>query len=118
LRVWLPNQSNFILILDIQGLAMTRSFGDNISKVVGVTHKPEMIKVKIDEKDKFILVASDGVWEFISNQEILQLIAPFYKDKRLEEACDALLKYAYDKWTQGDDSVVDDISFVLVFLHC
>lgn len=54
--------------LDIQGLAMTRSFGDNISKSVGVTHKPEMIKVKIDEKDKFILVASDGVWEFISNQ--------------------------------------------------
>jgi serine/threonine protein phosphatase PrpC len=105
-------------MLDIQGLAMTRSFGDNISKTVGVTHKPEMIKVKIDEKDKFILVASDGVWEFISNQEILQLIAPYYKDKKLEEACDALLKYSYDKWTQGDDSVVDDISFVLVFLHC
>ena len=42
-----------------------------------------MIKVKIDEKDKFILVASDGVWEFISNQEILQLIAPFYKEKKL-----------------------------------
>ncbi len=44
---------------------MTRSFGDGISKSVGVTHKPEMIKVKIDERDKFILVASDGVWEFI-----------------------------------------------------
>jgi hypothetical protein len=28
------------------------------------------------------------------------------------------LKYSYDKWTQGDDSVVDDISFVLIFLHC
>lgn len=52
----------FYSFLDIQGLAMTRSFGDNVSKSVGVTHKPEMIKVKIDQKDKFILVASDGVW--------------------------------------------------------
>ena len=32
----------------MQGLAMTRSFGDNISKAVGVTHKPQMIKVKTD----------------------------------------------------------------------
>lgn len=32
----------------MQGLAMTRSFGDNISKSVGVTHKPEIIRVKID----------------------------------------------------------------------
>ncbi len=31
---------NFILKIDMQGLAMTRSFGDNISKSVGVTHKP------------------------------------------------------------------------------
>ena len=38
----------FIEILDMQGLAMTRSFGDNISKSVGVTHKPEIIRVKID----------------------------------------------------------------------
>ncbi len=64
LRVWLPNQSNLIYLffIDIQGLAMTRSFGDNISKSVGVTHKPEMIKVPLSPKDKFILVASDGVW--------------------------------------------------------
>ena len=41
LRVWLPNQSNYTYyFLDIQGLAMTRSFGDNISKSVGVTHRP------------------------------------------------------------------------------
>ena len=61
-RVWLPNQSIMSIILDIQGLAMSRSFGDNISKSIGVIHNPEMIKVALDENSKFLLLASDGVW--------------------------------------------------------
>ena len=47
---------------DIQGLAMTRSLGDNASKSVGVIHNPEIIQLTIDKRDKFILLASDGVW--------------------------------------------------------
>ncbi len=47
---------------DMQGLAMSRSFGDNISKPVGVTHIPEIINLKIDKRDRFVLIASDGVW--------------------------------------------------------
>lgn len=63
----------------MQGLAMSRSMGDNISKPYGVTHKPEITSVQIDKRDKFILLASDGVWEFITNQEVLQLIVPYYR---------------------------------------
>jgi len=40
LRVWLPNQSKNYPITDLQGLAMSRSFGDNVSKQVGVTADP------------------------------------------------------------------------------
>jgi hypothetical protein len=39
-RVWLPNQSTINPNSDMQGLAMSRSFGDNVSKPVGVTHVP------------------------------------------------------------------------------
>ena len=41
---------------------MTRSFGDNVSKAIGVTCEPEIIRMKLDKRDKFILLASDGVW--------------------------------------------------------
>ena len=41
---------------------MSRSFGDNISKAVGVTAEPEIIKMKLDKRDRFVLLASDGVW--------------------------------------------------------
>ena len=39
-RVWLPNQSIFCIDTDLQGLAMSRSFGDNVSKSVGVSAEP------------------------------------------------------------------------------
>ena len=57
-----------MLNIDLQGLALSRSFGDNISKSIGVSSEPEIIKMKLDKRDKFILLASDGVWEFVSNQ--------------------------------------------------
>ena len=41
---------------------MSRSFGDNVSKAVGVSSEPQVIKMKLDKRDKFILLASDGVW--------------------------------------------------------
>lgn len=78
---------------------MSRSFGDNISKPIGVTSEPEIIKMKLDKRDKFILVASDGVWEFITNQQVLQLIVPYYKEGKLQQACDALSRLAYERWT-------------------
>ena len=40
--------------------------------------------MRLDKRDKFILLASDGVCEFITNQEVLQLIVPYYKEGKLE----------------------------------
>ena len=63
---------------------MSRSFGDNVSKAVGVSSEAEVVRMKLDKRDKFILLASDGVWEFVTNQEVLQLIVPYYKEGKLE----------------------------------
>lgn len=41
---------------------MSRSLGDNVSKSIGVSHRPEIIKIGRDKRDSFILLASDGVW--------------------------------------------------------
>jgi len=50
------------------GLAMARSIGDYTVKRVGVTAEPEVIVYELDETYKFLIMASDGVWEFISSQ--------------------------------------------------
>ena len=49
---------------------MSRSFGDYVASTVGVISDPEIIVKEIDFKEGFIIGASDGVWEFFSNEEI------------------------------------------------
>ena len=62
------------------GLAMSRSFGDQVAARVGVISEPgiENIYLEIEEfiykkDDKFIILASDGIWEFISNIEVAKV---------------------------------------------
>jgi len=58
--VWLKNE-------DIPGLAMTRSFGDATAARVGVNAIPEIKEFELGKDDKVIVLASDGVWEFLEN---------------------------------------------------
>ncbi len=71
LRVWLKNE-------DIPGLAMTRSFGDGTAAKVGVTAIPEISEIDLTTNDRYIVLASDGVWEFMKNIEVAKIIYPFY----------------------------------------
>jgi serine/threonine protein phosphatase PrpC len=60
MRVWLKHE-------DIPGLAMTRSFGDAMAARVGVHANPEVTFFDLTTEDKIIVIASDGVWEFLEN---------------------------------------------------
>ena len=66
-RVWLKSEN-------IPGLAMARSFGDDIAHTVGVISQPEIFEYKLLNEDKFILLASDGIWEFISSDECVNIV--------------------------------------------
>ncbi|CAD7935947.1 unnamed protein product [Amoebophrya sp. A120] len=52
------------------GLAMSRSIGDLVGASAGVISDPELKSFTIEDKHQFVLICSDGVWEFISNQEV------------------------------------------------
>ena len=67
-RIWLSSS-------DIPGIAMSRSFGDLVAASVGVIPTPEVWERDVQlETDRFIVLASDGVWEFISNQEAVDIV--------------------------------------------
>jgi serine/threonine protein phosphatase PrpC len=55
---------------DIPGLAMSRSFGDECAASVGVSSEPEIKEYLFNKNDAFFIIASDGVWEFISSDEV------------------------------------------------
>jgi len=50
---------------------MTRSFGDKIAASVGVICEPEILEFNLSSDDKFIVLASDGIWEFITSEEVI-----------------------------------------------
>jgi len=55
---------------------MTRSIGDMAASSVGVTARPEItVFSNLTKDDKFIVIASDGLWDRLSNHEIMTTIA-------------------------------------------
>ena len=70
-RVWLKKEQ-------IPGLAMTRSFGDQVASSVGVVCEPEIRNFFWKEEDKFIVIASDGLWEYVSNKEVVDIVGRYY----------------------------------------
>lgn len=47
------------------GLAMTRSMGDKAGIKAGTNAEPELLEHTITNNDKMIVIASDGVWEYL-----------------------------------------------------
>jgi serine/threonine protein phosphatase PrpC len=79
---------------------MTRSIGDMAAASVGVTAEPE-IKVfpNLSQRDKFLVIASDGIWDRFSNQEIMMLIAKqYYPTRDADGATAHLVRESVDRW--------------------
>lgn len=66
--------------------------------------------------DKFIVLGSDGLWEFITNQEVVNIVWPHYELNNAETAADALVKEAHRRWKQ-EEAGVDDITCIVIFLE-
>ena len=96
------------------GIAMSRSIGDFIATTLGVVPEPKFIEDKVDKDTKFIVIASDGVWEFLDNKAVTDIVMPFYKKNDPDGACKALIKESTEWWNR-EDIVVDDITCVVVF---
>jgi len=107
-RVWLKDEN-------VPGLAMSRSIGDFVANRAGVIAEPEILKFDLTEEDKFIVIASDGVWEFLSNENVMDIIVPHYLRNNLNMACKCLVKLSLDQWNAEGD-MVDDITCVIVSL--
>lgn len=108
-RVWLQNE-------DIPGLAMSRSFGDEVAASVGTICDPEIKYFDLTEEDKFIIIASDGIWEFISSQECVEIIKDYYISKDLNGCLKHLFLESSKRWIK-EEEVIDDITVILIFFE-
>ena len=101
---------------------------------MGVTAEAEVTRTEIEEQDLFVILASDGIWEFLSSEEAVQLVAKEYfkyfpasqqqKPASTQEAnfafvkesCSVLVRAAIEKWKEAED-VVDDCTCCIIKLN-
>ncbi|KAI5072537.1 hypothetical protein GOP47_0012643 [Adiantum capillus-veneris] len=66
-RIWLPNENK-------PGLAMARALGDFCLKEYGLSAVPHVYHRQISEVDEFVVLATDGVWDVMSNEEVASVV--------------------------------------------
>mmetsp|Transcript_21896 Transcript_21896/g.33122 ORF Transcript_21896/g.33122 Transcript_21896/m.33122 type:complete len:716 (+) Transcript_21896:90-2237(+) len=104
-RVWSPHG-------EYPGTAFTRSLGDSIAEELGVIAEPEMLTREITPEDKIIVLASDGVFEFLTNQSVIDICAKFSDPLA---ACRAVVAESYELWLQYELRT-DDITMICIFI--
>ncbi|KAG4136335.1 hypothetical protein ERO13_D08G274866v2 [Gossypium hirsutum] len=72
-------------------LAVSRAFGDRLLKQY-VVADPEIQEEKIDSSLEFLILASDGLWDVVSNEEAVAMIKPIQDPEQaakrlMQEAC-------------------------------
>lgn len=98
------------------GLAMTRSIGDLSGEPAGIIPVPEISSYKIDkDRETFLVVASDGVWEFLSSKRVIEIVASFSKDQA-QEATEAVIEEALACWKAESPYCIDDITCIVAWL--
>ena len=107
-RVWL-------LSGEVPGLAMSRSIGDTVAHSVGVSERPEMSVHCLLPEDKAIVVASDGLWDAVSNEAVTEVVSQNYMKGTMAACGKELMKLAEQQWRNKGESV-DDITVAVVAL--
>lgn len=109
LRVWLPRDWT-------PGLAMTRSIGDTVLSEYGVSPVPEVSYFTVGSTDKFMVLASDGVWEFMTSQEVVDFVGRVRREGHpAKEASESLVREAVRRWRRNE-VVVDDTTAVVMYM--
>jgi len=100
------------------GLNMSRCLGDLLGhQDCGISCEPETSELAICPEDAFLLLCSDGVWEFITPQEAVDYVKDHSSGKAMV-AAEKLAKEAWDRWIKEEGgAVVDDITVVIVHLN-
>ena len=107
-RVWMKNDN-------YPGLAMSRSIGDGIAHNIGVSDIPDILEFDVDKiKPIALVVASDGIWEFMSNDDVKNEISKFLYSGDCDGCARSICEKARGIW-ERNGVYCDDITAVVAF---
>ena len=98
------------------GLAMSRSFGDSVGQSLGIIAEPEVKEYLIQKEDRALIIATDGLWEYTSNQEVADVVKKFLDKKDVNNIISELYNLSVENW-QKENCNIDDITIICVLLN-
>ena len=81
-------------------------------------------RYELDDDDAFLVLASDGVWEFLDDATVVAMCEHWLKhyedsDRQVEDAAAEVIQEAMQIWAlEEDGGYRDDISIIIVLLPC
>ncbi|KAL0272897.1 UNVERIFIED_CONTAM: hypothetical protein PYX00_005714 [Menopon gallinae] len=110
------------------GLNLSRALGDHSYKRVDelppeeqmISPLPDIKVLEIDPDVEFMILACDGIWNFMSSQEVLEFVRKrlLKSPDKISEICEELFDHCLAPNTLGDGTGCDNMTAVLVqFKH-
>ena len=89
----------------IKNLSLSRAFGD-LNATPYITHLPDIYNYELNKNDKFIILACDGVWDVLSNQEAVDFILTLMQENPKVDYAAELMNYAYLKKSTDNITII------------
>lgn len=89
-------------------LAVSRSFGDHGLKDY-VSARPYTNETMLSEEDIFVIVACDGLWDVVEDQEAVDFVRKRIDERRVSGTARALVQQALSRGS------TDNVSVLVVF---
>ena len=89
---------------------MSRSLGDLVSKEIGVIGEADINVYDIDNTCLGVVVASDGVWDNMSNEEVREIFIKGNEESKIAEEIEEKSRGRYINRKEN----VDDISIIVI----
>ncbi|KAL4860264.1 Protein kinase and PP2C-like domain-containing protein [Chlorella vulgaris] len=92
------------------GLQVTRSIGDADLKGQGVSAEAEVAEVELSQQDSFLIAATDGLWDRVSNEDAVALVQDTVKHPGM-----CAQRLALEAIARGSG---DNVAVIVAFLNC
>ncbi|KAI5636328.1 protein phosphatase 2C domain-containing protein [Phthorimaea operculella] len=107
------------------GLNLSRAIGDHSykqnkelnDKEQMITALPDVKTLTIEPaKDQFMVLACDGIWNFMSSQDVCDFILPRLQEgrERLSQICEEMFDHCLAPSTMGDGTGCDNMTAIIV----
>jgi len=100
---------------DYPGIAISRSLGDKIAELIGVIAEPEILEFDINDRSKYILMGSDGLFDYLSNYDIISIGGSLLNKNNPDKACLAIIDRAAELFKEKEKRI-DDITINIIIL--